>query len=344
MSTDDTNYFNVNKYGRDKGVVDDAMVDASDAYANFHQMILSFLHVGSGNSVFFKAFVTELNNSFTCEWQNNRVYGRTDPIQTYGGTARSLSLGFDVPASSVTEAYENLGRVSKLAQMLYPNYTQATENGAKIISKAPLVRVKLMNLITNEREIEEYHSATYRDSEPAIRGADIETVVSERKVMSPNSDKSPFQLFDEYQTSPNPENGLLCAIKSMSYSSDLQSMQVFEKAPNTVLPQSIKVTLSLDVIHEETLGFEGSEFTSPSFPHKITLSDSTNKIPTDQNFKDIITRIDEDERNQAKEDERIAAKNRLLRKMGRNQANSRVSDTAGEVFDKINVFGKNKNN
>ena len=330
MSTDDTNYFNVNKYGRDKGVVDDAMVDASDAYANFHQMILSFLHVGSGNSVFFKAFVTELNNSFTCEWQNNRVYGRTDPIQTYGGTARSLSLAFDVPASTVTEAYENLGRVSKLAQMLYPNYTQATENGAKIISKAPLVRVKLMNLITNEREADEFVSGYGK-----LLGGEIK---------SQTDSKSPFQLFDEYQTSPNPENGLLCAIKSMSYSSDLQSMQVFEKAPNTVLPQSIKVTLSLDVIHEETLGFEGSEFTSPSFPHKITLSDSTNKIPTDQNFKDILTRIDEDERNQAKEDERIAAKNRLLRKMGRNQANSRVSDTAGEVFDKINVFGKNKNN
>ena len=332
MSTDDTNYFNVNKYGRDKGVINDAMTDASDAYANFHQMILSFLHVGSGNSVFFKAFVTELSNNFSCEWQANNVYGRTDPIQTYGGTTRSLSLAFDVPASSVTEAYENLGRVSKLAQMLYPNYTQATENGAKIISKAPLVRVKLMNLITNEREIEEYHSATYKNSKQVIRGDDTKTVVTERKVMSPNSDKSPFQLFDEYQTSPNPENGLLCAIKSMSYNSDLQNIQVFEKAPNTVLPQSIKVTLSLDVIHEETLGFEGSEFTSPSFPHKITISDSNNKIPTDQNFKDILTRIDEDERNQAKEDERVAAQNRLLRKMGRNAANNRLSNYVGNIF------------
>ena len=118
----------------------------------------------------------------------------------------------------------------------------------------------------------------------------------------------------------------------MSYNSDLQSIQVFEKAPNTVLPQSIKVTLSLDVIHEETLGFEGSQFTSPSFPHKITLSDSTNKIPTDQNFKDILTRIDEDERNQAKEDERIAAQNRLLRKMGRNAANNRVSNYVSDIF------------
>ena len=324
MSTDDTNYFNVNKYGRDKGVINDAMTDASDAYANFHQMILSFLHVGSGNSVFFKAFVTELSNNFSCEWQANNVYGRTDPIQTYGGTTRSLSLAFDVPASSVTEAYENLGRVSKLAQMLYPNYSQATENGAKIISKAPLVRVKLMNLITNEREATQFQTGTEIDAGLFHH--------KETAIMSNTNSKSPFQLFDEYQTSPNPENGLLCAIKSMSYNSDLQSIQVFEKAPNTVLPQSIKVTLSLDVIHEETLGFEGSEFTSPSFPHKITLSDPTNKISTDQNFKDILTRIDEDERNQAKEDERIAAQNRLLRKMGRNAANNRVSNYVSDIF------------
>ena len=325
MSTDDTNYFNVNKYGRDKGVINDAMTDASDAYANFHQMILSFLHVGSGNSVFFKAFVTELSNNFSCEWQANNVYGRTDPIQTYGGTTRSLSLAFDVPASSVTEAYENLGRVSKLAQMLYPNYTQGTESGAKIISKAPLVRVKLMNLITNEREpAEELDVASQ-----SIRDYRFERFGSKSRS---KSSKSPFQLFDEYQTSPNPENGLLCAIKSMSYNSDLQNIQVFEKAPNTVLPQSIKVTLSLDVIHEETLGFEGSEFTSPSFPHKITISDSNNKIPTDQNFKDILTRIDEDERNQAKEDERVAAQNRLLRKMGRNAANNRVSNYVSDIF------------
>jgi hypothetical protein len=293
------------------------MTDVTDAYANFHQMMLSFLHVGSGNSVFFKAFVTELNNSFTCEWQSNSVYGRTDPIQTYGGTVRSISLGFDVPASTVTEAYENLGRVSKLAQMLYPNYTQGNQNGAKIISKSPLVRVKLMNLITKERD-----DFSFNDMQ-RVFGAPGSTDLAQQK------------LFDNYQTSPNPENGLLCAIKSMSYNSDLQSIQVFEKAPNTVLPQSIKVSISLDVIHEETLGFdESGNFMAPSFPHKVTLSDSPSKrVPTDQNFKDILTRIEDDERNQAKEDERIAAKNRLLRKMGRNSANNRLLDYAGEILN-----------
>tara|TARA_Y100000114_G_scaffold155847_1_gene181133 strand:+ start:414 stop:1379 length:966 start_codon:yes stop_codon:yes gene_type:complete len=317
MSTDDTNYFNVNKYGRDKGVINDAMTDATDAYANFHQMILSFLHVGSRNSVFFKAFVTELSNNFSCEWQPSNVYGRTDPIQTYGGTTRSLSLAFDVPASTVTEAYENLGRVSKLAQMLYPNYTQGNENGAKIISKAPLVRVKLMNLITKERD-----SFDNIDDMQRITGTNGSTELIQQK------------LFDNYQTSPNPENGLLCAIKSMSYNSDLQNIQVFEKAPNTVLPQSIKVSLSLDVIHEETLGFdEGGNFMAPSFPHKVTLSDpASNRVPTDQNFKDILTRIDQDERNQAKDDERIAAQNRLLRKMGRNAANNRLNNYVGDIF------------
>ena len=112
--TDDTNYFSSIKYGRDEGVGQDVHLDMSDAYANFLHYTISFEHMATQKTVHFKAFVKDYSESFSCNWTPTTVYGRTDPIQAYGGTTRRISLSFDVPASSVGEAYENMGRVSKL--------------------------------------------------------------------------------------------------------------------------------------------------------------------------------------------------------------------------------------
>ena len=132
---DDTNYFSNLKYGRDEGVIQDVYVDTSDAYANYKQYVISFLHVPTNSTVFFKAYVTEYNENFACSWTPTEVYGRTDPIQTYKGTKRSISLAFDVPAASMGEAYENLGRVSKLVQMLYPTYSPNDMGSGKKLDK-----------------------------------------------------------------------------------------------------------------------------------------------------------------------------------------------------------------
>jgi hypothetical protein len=116
---DDTNYFNVSKYGRDRGVKNDSLVDTTDAYANYGKFVISFQHIATGKTVFFKAFITDYSEAFSAQWTPTAVYGRTDPIQTYSGTSRTVTLAFDVPAASVGEAYENMARISKLVQMLY---------------------------------------------------------------------------------------------------------------------------------------------------------------------------------------------------------------------------------
>ena len=149
--TDDTNFFSSAKYGRDAGVNQDTYVDLTDAKANYGQFVLSFQHIASAKTVFFKAFVTEYTETFTPSWTATQVYGRTDDIQSYGGTKRSISLAFDVPAGSQGEAYENLARISKLVQMLYPTYLRDADGRADIQGQSPLVRVKMMNMITNER-------------------------------------------------------------------------------------------------------------------------------------------------------------------------------------------------
>lgn len=306
---DDTNYFSNLKYGRDEGVIQDVYVDTSDAYANYKQYMISFLHVPTNSTVYFKAYVTEYNENFTCSWTPTEVYGRTDAIQTYKGTKRSISLTFDVPAASMGEAYENLGRVSKLVQMLYPTYQGNDLGSGMIVGQAPLVRVKMMNLITKERAAE---------FPPVDDGSSMEDWLAQAGQAS--GYMAPRDLLRGYSTAPDPQNGVLAAIGSVSYRSDLQKIQMFEKAANTVLPQSLSVSLTFDVIHEATNGWDyAGNFIDESFPHKVMLSKpnlSQLAVGDDQNPRDVSTRLADERYNQAEEDMRRAQKNRILEKMG----------------------------
>ena len=318
---DDTNYFSSLKYGRDKGVGQDVHVDLSDAYANFQHYTISFEHVATQKTVHFKAFVKDYSEAFTCQWTATNVYGRTDPIQNYTGTTRRITLSFDVPASSVGEAYENMGRVSKLVQMLYPTYTQDTMGEGFIIGQAPLVRVKMMNLITNERAGMTNSSMKPRE------------VKKQQDLLA--GELSPAETLKNYKTVPSPSLGVIAAIGSINYKSDLSKIQIFEKDSNTVLPQSLTVTLSFDVIHEETLGWNAhsGESLSKSFPHKIILSNAPNlpTIVSDQNHEDVLARIEAEAVNTATEDQKRAAKNRFI--------DSLALRGMGKTFTTIASFG-----
>ena len=295
--TDDTNFFSSAKYGRDAGVNQDTYVDLTDAKANYGQFVLSFQHIASAKTVFFKAFVTEYTETFTPSWTATQVYGRTDDIQSYGGTKRSISLAFDVPAGSQGEAYENLARISKLVQMLYPTYKLDSDGRADIQGQSPLVRVKMMNLITNERRA------------PDRAGAALQEVEY----------RSGQELLQDYRTTPLPSNGVIAAIGNFTYRSDLTKMAIFEKAPNTILPQAITVSLGFSVIHEEVLGWD--ELGNPladSFPHKVSLPTSADgkSVGNDMNPRDVSVRMEDERDSQAEMDNARAHNARFMKSLG----------------------------
>ena len=148
----DTDFFWNSKYKPNrvgtKGQISN-YVDGSDALANAG-FVVSFYHIPSGKSVFFKAFVTTLSENFTSDWKPSPVFGRTDPIYSFGNTSRSITLAFKVPAGSEGEAYENLGRVQLLTQFLYPAYSSTARPDAQLITQGPLVRMKVMNLVQKQ--------------------------------------------------------------------------------------------------------------------------------------------------------------------------------------------------
>ena len=235
-------FFNSSKYG--SGVEgDNTFVDASDAYANFAQTVISLQHVPSGKAVYFKAFLSSFNESYNSDWAEESVYGRADPIYMFKQTSRQIALNFKIPASTAGEAYENLGKVQAVTQFLYPTYTNV--NQAQTISQSPLIRIKVMNLLRKNAE-----------ESTAGPGSAVDS-------------------YNDYKSDVSAANGLLGTISNFVVNHNLEGEDgVVEKGQNVILPKLIDVAITFNVIHEHPLGWgPDNEFSTKSFPYGVGLID-----------------------------------------------------------------------
>ena len=120
-------------------------IDPSDIQLRKGQKIEIF-SIATGEAVEFKAFVTDFQDSFESEWTSEEVYGRMDPIQTFKGTKRTISLSWDLVAVSHDDAIENMNKCASLFKMLYPTYSA---EASTTMQASPLVKLKFANLVTN---------------------------------------------------------------------------------------------------------------------------------------------------------------------------------------------------
>ena len=224
--------------------------DGSDALAN-DGLVIGFEHVPSSKSVHFKAFIQSFNETFSSDWSEEPVYGRADPIRMFKQTTRSITLSFLVPAATTGEGYENLAKIQKFITFLYPNYTDV--GNALTISQSPLIRMKVMNLITN-------NTIT---SSPPRRASRTRTIAED---------------FERYGGADNIEvPGLLGAITNVSINHNLDNPDfgVFHTAKGTVIPKAIEVTLDFKALHESPLGWstneQGVNFVNNAFPYGTNL-------------------------------------------------------------------------
>ena len=120
-----------------------------DLYANKNGFFIDIFHVPSGDSVQFKAFVTQFDDQFQSEFGSEEVFGRMDSIQVYKGTTRQIGLGWDVPSASEEEAAANMKKCAKLMNMLYPVYQKSDSGQGNILNAPPVFKMKFANLIRN---------------------------------------------------------------------------------------------------------------------------------------------------------------------------------------------------
>lgn len=227
--------------------------DGSDAYANNFDTVLSFENVREGGKkVFFKAFITAFNETYSPNFNSTEVFGRTDPIQQYKNTTRNITLAWKLPAASESEAYENLGRAQSLIQMLYPTYLNV--DSALTLSQAPLVRLKVMNLVNGFIP------------DPLNGKAD---------------QRANDQIYNSY-TSISEMQGLLGVITSCTINHNLEGPDgVFQHSRGTVLPKLIDINIGFIPLHEETLGYD-AEKSIAMFPYGVQLGKDTSSGRQDQ--------------------------------------------------------------
>ena len=239
--------FDVSRY--DDDATSNSLVSLSDAYANQIKMYISFKHLDSGQTVYFKAFITNLVDTYSADWTRESIYGRVDPVPIYAQTQRSISLNLTVPADSIGEAYENLGRAQKLVQFLYPSYVSSGDE-SRTITKSPLIRLKAMNLVSKGDT-----STTEDDTDP-------NALVGTYKKPKPRTD-----YYTDYKSDAKPESGLLGFINGLTVMHNLENEGgVYEKAQNTILAKQIDLSLTFMPIHEQNPTAVGS-----TFPYNVQL-------------------------------------------------------------------------
>jgi len=232
--------------------------DVTDGYGNVAEMMVSFYHVPSGESIYFKAFITAFNETYSSDWGRESIYGRTDPVYLFKSTKRQVSLVLKVPASTASEAYENLGRVQKLTQFLYPVYVKS--DSTTTIGQSPLIRLKVMNLLARQPNL-------------SIRNKVID------------KDKTTHDMYYTYASTSEPTKGLLGIIRSLAVNHNLENPEIgiIEKATNTILPKMIEINLEFAAIHEQPLGWtENGTPASPLFPYGVKLTDKVPEDPKDK--------------------------------------------------------------
>jgi hypothetical protein len=107
--------------------------------------VLEIMHLGTLQTVYFPAFLKTYQDSYNATWNRESIYGRMDPIQTYSGTQRIITLNWEIVAVDLFEAKDNLFRVGKFAKMMYPVYKPF--GNYRTIQAPPLVGIRHTNII-----------------------------------------------------------------------------------------------------------------------------------------------------------------------------------------------------
>lgn len=197
---------------------------------------LQIMSVPTQFLLMFPAFLTDFSQTFDAKWNTEEVFGRMDPIATYQGTKRTMSLGFDLPAGSTEEAKKNLEGCSELIKMVYPVY-----NNQDILAKPPLTRIQFANLIKGD--------AGSENSSPTASDQDVTQDPFSLDDLEAMGDTI---LADPAQSTSTQQKffGLLGWISGLSWKPNLE-MGMFA-ANGELYPKVISLSFSFNVLHEKT--------------------------------------------------------------------------------------------
>jgi hypothetical protein len=110
---------------------------------------IKFTHLATGLDLEFEGWVEDFSDNFSSTWNPQTVYGRMDPLATFQGTARTISLSFAVAMDGRDGAVSAMAKVNRLIQFLYPVYEKGDTRDQTVLKAAPLIGLRWTNLIAS---------------------------------------------------------------------------------------------------------------------------------------------------------------------------------------------------
>lgn len=105
----------------------------------------------------FQAFLTDLTDGFTANYNSTTGYGRSDDVMIYNNTKRAISFGFHLVATSRSDMDSLYWNVNKLVSMVYPQYSRGRQmvSGdqkfiqpfSQIPTASPMIRVRIGDMV-----------------------------------------------------------------------------------------------------------------------------------------------------------------------------------------------------
>lgn len=263
-----------------------AFYDMSDAIGNSRAKkekqghLIRFYSIPADDEVSFKAFLTQYEDQYNSAWNDQETYGRMDPISTFQRTSRKISLGWDVPASSVDEAKNNLQNAEKLLSFLYPVYETFEVGGAASKNNNGAVDKVTFNGSVDpniqeevERAAREVLLAAQRNtsggpkrSVGVMTASPLFKLKFANLIMEPKSNQSFFNGTAK-------DDGLVGKLSGLTYQPDIEQgffgHTEFDKVkPGVLIPQTIKFSCEFTVLHTEPLGYNlQKQKRSKEFPY-----------------------------------------------------------------------------
>jgi len=99
-------------------------VKSFEEYLNSSYMPFYFHDLRTNEIVAFHAFLNNMSDNFSVDWQNNSAYGRVEPVYQYTGTTRELQVDFYILATNELDHSRMWAKINKLVTLVYPQYTK----------------------------------------------------------------------------------------------------------------------------------------------------------------------------------------------------------------------------
>ena len=211
------------------------------AYAERSGAKVSFASAITNVLVEFPAFITNFTQTFNATWNSETVFGRMDPIATYQGTVRTINLTITIPARTLDEAKDNMIRCAALTSLVYPEYSHG------IITKPPLIRLRYANWIIGKTM-----TRTVKSTQQEVDLDQTTEVVNQAEQKWEVDFK--FGEGQESTSTATLSSGLLGWISNLTWNPKLE-MGGFEEG-TSYYPRVIDMTISFNVLHEDTLSQE----------------------------------------------------------------------------------------